>query len=130
MSPPAVSWLNSTARLQNGCEPPPTIGTRVYRLSAMLAGCELGLDVVERACHVGADLVRADNHHAIAVLGEPFPLIGTRARRRLILFGWHPIDDAPQRKRDEVGDVRPDRHLPLEAASGKAAVVHQRLPER
>jgi len=31
----------------------------------------------------------------------------------------HQFNHAAQRERDEVGDVRPDRHLPLEAAAAK-----------
>ena len=56
--------------------------------------------------------------------------LSARGGGRFALVLRHEIDHDAQRKRDEVGDVRPDRHLPLEALAGEPAVIDQRVPQR
>src|SRR6185437_8836197 len=41
----------------------------------------------------------------------------------------HEIDHAFERERDEVGDVRADRRLPLESAPGETPVIDQGFPQ-
>ena len=47
-----------------------------------------------------------------------------------MLLAGNDVDHHPQRERDEVGDMRTDRNLPLEALPGKSPVTRERLPQR
>src|SRR6516165_11894184 len=82
---------------------------RAYRLRQL----------VEHPRQIDLDRARVDVEHAIAALAQPRPPLGTRLDRGRAFVRGHNIDDQPQRERDEVGDVRPDRDLALDAFACK-----------
>ena len=84
---------------------------------------------VEHLADIRLDLRHRHVDHAIAALGEIAPPLGARGDRGRGLVGGHQLDRHPQRKRHHVGDVRPDRHLALEAVADEAPVAHESVPE-
>ena len=85
---------------------------------------------IEHVRQIDLDRARVDVEHAIAALDQPRPPLGTRLGRGRAFARGHNIDDQPQRERDEVGDVRPDRDLALDALSRKAAIVGESIPQQ
>src|SRR5262249_6056235 len=51
-------------------------------------------------------------------------------RRDLAFLRGNELDHHSQRERDEIGDVRPDWDLPLDAFSRKPPIVGERVPQR
>ena len=70
------------------------------------------------------DLRHRHVDHAIAAFGELRSCRSARAPSAdaAASVGRHELDHNPQRKRYEVRDVRTDRNLALEAATGETAV--------
>ena len=102
------------------------------------SGLELGPRVsgtLMPAARSSARLATSRSTSSAAHLDHPYSCSASHAASRrgsarvLRLSRRHQVDHASERKRDEIHDVRADRHLPLEAAAGKAPVVGQRLPQ-
>ena len=121
--------LPSKSELRNCVAVPPTFGAGVYLLSASFAGWEPRRQRIERRLHVSLDIGGLHLDHFVIVLGEPAPPLDARQRRGLGLALRHQIDRAFERERDEVGDMRSERYLALEAQTGEAPVIGHRPPQ-
>src|SRR5258707_532282 len=85
-------------------------------------------EFIEDFAHTPLHVRRPHLAHAIVARDEISVPFGARARSLLCFLWRHEIDDAFERERNEICNVRADRHLPLEAAAGKAAGHHPRPP--
>ena len=69
-----------------------------------------------------------ERNHPITARLEPCLLLGARFGGGLFLVARHHVEHQAQVERHEIVDMRSDRHLALEAAAGKAAIVDERGP--
>src|SRR4029077_16676859 len=86
-------------------------------------------EFVQNLADLPLHILRSHLAHAIPTLRKVSVPFSTRVRGFAGFMRRHQLKDALQRKRDEIGDVRADRHLTLEALAGETPIVHQRLPQ-
>ena len=75
------------------------------------------------------DVCDCDIDHAIIASLEPASPLDAIGAHGLALIVRNEFDREPQRKRDEIRNLPPDRSLALELA-GEAAIAGQRLPQQ
>src|SRR5262245_66532364 len=75
--------------------------------------------------HVPLHLLRFHLNYTIVPLAEVGAPLRARLDRLGTLLRRHEVDDASERKGDEIDNVRTDRHLAFEAATRVPAVVGQ-----
>jgi hypothetical protein len=71
--------------------------------------------LVQHFCHILLDVFRGNRDDAIVTRGEPLMPRRPLLFRRFGLGRRDQFDHTAQRDRDEIGHMRPERHLPLEA---------------
>src|ERR1043166_4377120 len=123
-SPNAACAFLRSRTIWASCAPAP------QRKSRRSRAADLRYDPVEHRGPIRFDVACLDLAHLIAALDEPRAPLAPRLGGLLALPGRSEIDHGAQRERHHVDNMASDRRLPLEAVSGEAAVLGERVPQQ
>jgi hypothetical protein len=89
-----------------------------------------GIQAIEKRWHILFDFRFVHFDDAIAPPRKPASLFRARVFRLRRFVSRHEIDHGAQRERNQIRNVRADRHLPFETEARETAVFHETFPKR